>query len=111
MASAVRSAPPAGWPSASERHTCARFLDAELAALDGVRTLVCLGALAWNATVDWAGVRPRPPFGHSPEHRIAGGRTLLGCYHPSPQNTRTGRLTAAMLDDILTRAVNSGDGR
>lgn len=108
MASAVRCAPPADRPTSVERHTCARFLDAELAALDGVRAIVCLGALAWNAAADWAGVRPRPPFGHGRELPIADDRVLLGCYHPSPQNTRTGRLTTAMLDEIFTRAVTLG---
>ena len=116
MASAVRCAPPKDRPTAGERRECARFLDAELALLTGVRVIVCLGALAWNAAVDWAGVRPRPPFGHGREHVIGGGRILLGCYHPSPQNTRTGRLTAPMLDAVLDRAAHwavhraDGDG-
>lgn len=116
MASAVRCAPPKDRPTAGERRECARFLDAELALLTGVRVIVCLGALAWNAAVDWAGVRPRPPFGHCREHAIGGGRILLGCYHPSPQNTRTGRLTEPMLDAVLDRAAHwaahpaAGDG-
>ncbi|MFI7598112.1 uracil-DNA glycosylase [Actinoplanes sp. NPDC049681] len=105
MASAVRCAPPADRPTAAERQACARFLDAELAALTWVRVIVCLGALAWEAAAGWAGLRPRPPFGHGREQPIGAERTLLGCYHPSPQNTRTGRLTAAMLDGILHRAV------
>jgi uracil-DNA glycosylase family 4 len=104
-ASAVRCAPPADRPTADERRACARYLDAELAALTRVRVIVCLGALAWAAAADWAGIRPRPPFGHGREQGIGSGRTLLGCYHPSPQNTRTGRLTAAMLDEVLQRAV------
>lgn len=116
MASAVRCAPPKDRPTAGERRECARFLDAELALLTGVRVIVCLGALAWNAAVDWAGVRPRPPFGHGREHVIGAGRILLGCYHPSPQNTRTGRLTEPMLDAVLQRATHwaahpaDGDG-
>ncbi len=105
MASAVRCAPPADRPTAEERRACARFLDAEIALLTGVRVIVCLGVLAWNAAADWAGSRPRPPFGHGREHPIAGGRHLLGCYHPSPQNTRTGRLTTTMLDAVLARAA------
>ncbi len=105
MASAVRCAPPKDRPTAGERRECARFLDAELALLTGVRVIVCLGASAWNAAVDWAGVRPRPQFGHAREQSIGGGQILLGCYHPSPQNTRTGRLTKPMLDAVLDRAV------
>ena len=103
-ASAVRCAPPADRPTAAERRACARFLDAELAALSRVRVIVSLGALAWAAATEWAGISPRPPFGHGREQALPSGRTLLGCYHPSPQNTRTGRLTAAMLDEILMRA-------
>lgn len=110
MASAVRCAPPADRPTAAERRACARFLDAELALLTGVRVIVCLGALAWHAAADWAGARPRPRFGHGHEHPAGAGRTLLGCYHPSPQNTRTGRLTAAMLDGVLARAVELAGG-
>ena len=106
MASAVRCAPPQDRPTTAERRECARFLDAELALLTRVRVIVCLGGSAWNAAVDWAGVRPRPPFGHGREHPIGGGRTLLASYHPSPQNTRTGRLTAAMLDAVLDRAAH-----
>jgi uracil-DNA glycosylase family 4 len=106
MASAVRCAPPADRPTSVERRECARFLDAELAALPRVRVIVCLGALAWAAAADWAALRPRPAFGHGREQPIHADRTLLGCYHPSPQNTRTGRLTAAMLDTVLRRAVD-----
>jgi uracil-DNA glycosylase family 4 len=105
MASAVRCAPPKDRPNADERRECARFLDAELAVLGSVRVIVCLGALAWQAASDWAGLRPRPAFGHGREHRISAARVLVGCYHPSPQNTRTGRLTADMLDAVLHRAV------
>jgi uracil-DNA glycosylase family 4 len=105
MASAVRCAPPKDRPTAGERRECARFLDAELALLTGVRVIVCLGVSAWQAAADWAGLRPRPPFGHGREHPAA-GRILLGCYHPSPQNTRTGRLTESMLDAVLDRAAH-----
>ncbi|MEU4689985.1 uracil-DNA glycosylase [Actinoplanes sp. NPDC023714] len=112
MASAVRCAPPRDRTTAGERRECARYLDAELELLTGVRVIVCLGALAWNAAAAWAGLRPRPPFGHGREHPAGDGRILLGCYHPSPQNTRTGRLTAAMLDDVLGRAAEvAGGGR
>jgi uracil-DNA glycosylase family 4 len=111
MASAVRCAPPKDRPTVGERRECARFLDAELAALTGVRVIVCLGALAWNAAADWAGVRPRPAFGHGRERAIGAGRIMLGCYHPSPQNTRTGRLTEQMLDGVLCRAASMAGHR
>jgi len=111
MASAVRCAPPKDRPTVGERRECARFLDAELAALTRVRVIVCLGALAWHAAADWAGVRPRPPFGHGREQQIGGDRMLLGCYHPSPQNTRTGRLTERMLDGVLRRAASMAGAR
>ena len=110
MASAVRCAPPHDRPTGAERRECARYLDAELALLSGVRVVVCLGALAWNAAAAWAGLRPRPPFGHAREHPVAAGRVLLGCYHPSPQNTRTGRLTTPMLDAVLRRAGDLAGG-
>ncbi|MEU8242421.1 uracil-DNA glycosylase [Actinoplanes missouriensis] len=105
MASAVRCAPPHDRPTSDERRACARYLDAELELLTGVRVIVCLGALAWNAAAAWDGLRPRPPFGHGREQPVGAGRLLLGCYHPSPQNTRTGRLTEPMLDDVLRRAA------
>ncbi|MEV4643100.1 hypothetical protein AB0J80_37750 [Actinoplanes sp. NPDC049548] len=78
--------------------------------LERVRVIVCLGALAWDAAARWAGLRPLPRFGHGREVPIGTGRVLLGTYHPSPQNTRTGRLTAAMLDSVMSRAVELADG-
>ncbi|AGL18950.1 uracil-DNA glycosylase [Actinoplanes sp. N902-109] len=110
MASAVRCAPPGDRPAPQERRACASHLDAELALLTRVRVLVCLGALAWTAAADWAGVRPRPAFAHGAEQPTGRGLTLLATYHPSPQNTRTGRLTPAMLDTVLTRAVTLAAG-
>jgi uracil-DNA glycosylase len=105
MASAVRCAPPEDRPTGAERRECARYLDAELALLGDVRVIVCLGALAWNAAAAWAGASPRPRFAHGGEHPAGAHRVLLGCYHPSPQNTRTGRLTEPMLDAVLRRAA------
>jgi uracil-DNA glycosylase family 4 len=105
----VRCAPPANRPSPAERDNCLPFLSRELELLDGCRTIVCLGAFAWDGTLRALRAlglpppRPRPRFGHGVEAGIA-DRTLLGCYHPSQQNTFTGRLTEAMLDDVFNRA-------
>lgn len=109
----VHCAPPANKPTPSERRTCAPYLGRELE-LVAPRVAVVLGAFGWQAllaTLDdqgWAVPRPRPTFGHGVEARVAhpDGRalTLLGCFHVSPQNTFTGRLTPAMLDAVLLRA-------
>ncbi|MCD2191071.1 uracil-DNA glycosylase [Actinomycetospora soli] len=104
MASAVRCPPPEHRPTRAERDACLAWLTAEVAALRELRVIVCLGRTAWEAACDWAGAHPRPRFGHGAEHRTDGGLLLLGCYHPSPQNTHSGRLTPAMLDDVLLRA-------
>ena len=115
MASAVRCPPPDHRPTRVERETCSHWLTAEVAALPEVAVLVCLGRVAWETACDWAGVRPRARFGHGAEHVAAGGPRpgllLLGSYHPSPQNTRSRRLTPAMLDAVLTRAVAAAAGR
>ena len=116
MAAAVRCAPPGNKPEPAERDTCAPWLAAELRLVaSGLRVVVCLGGFAWQAL--WpvlAGCgftlpRPRPAFGHGAEARLAGpqrpdGVLLIGCYHPSQQNTFTGRVTPAMLDAVFTRA-------
>src|SRR5437016_7898929 len=114
MVAAVRCAPPANKPTVTERDTCAPWLEAEFARVAGsVRVVVCLGGFAWQAmwpvlrSAGFALPRPRPSFGHGVEARLAAaggapgrGRILLiGCYHPSQQNTFTGRVTPAMLDD------------
>jgi uracil-DNA glycosylase family 4 len=119
MVAAVRCAPPANKPTVVERDTCAPWLTAEYAWVAGsVRVVVCLGAFAWQATwpllrsAGFALPRPRPAFGHGVEARLvatggghAGHRVLLiGCYHPSQQNTFTGRVTPAMLDAVFRRA-------
>ncbi len=108
VTAAVRCAPPANRPAPSERDACASWLEAEFAMLPAARVILCLGAFAWDAGLrlrqalgDSAG-RPRPRFGHG---AVASGRwPLLGCFHPSQQNTFTGRLTPAMLDEVLTSA-------
>jgi len=104
MTAAVRCAPPANKPTALEEANCRPFLREELAACPDVRVLLALGAFAWQATLRTLDVPPPwPRFGHAAE-AAAGAFTLLGSYHPSQQNTFTGRLTPAMLDAVLTRA-------
>ena len=115
MVAAVRCAPPLNKPTTDERDTCAPWLDAEVALVaDSVRTVVALGAFGWSAALaafrrlGWEVPRPAPRFGHgaeatvgAPAHEI----TLLGCYHPSQQNTFTGKLTEPMIDEVLARAA------
>ncbi len=109
IAAAVRCAPPANKPLPSERDACAHFLARELALLDRVRVIVPLGAFGWEAVlravaaVTGAAPRPRPRFGHGAES-VVGPYALVGSYHPSQQNTFTGRLTASMLVAALARA-------
>ncbi|CAA9479928.1 MAG: Uracil-DNA glycosylase, family 5 [uncultured Solirubrobacterales bacterium] len=105
VAAAVRCAPPANKPLPSERDNCLPYAREELDLLSEMRVIVCLGGFAWDAAarvLDLA--RPRPRFRHGVEHVLSDGRTVLGCYHPSQQNTFTGRLTEAMIDDVFARA-------
>ena len=115
ISAAVRCAPPANRPSPEERDTCLPWSVRELGLLPDVRVIVCLGAFAWqaalrlleeispSASVAAPGAR-RPRFGHGAE--AAGERySLLGCYHPSQQNTFTGRLTETMIDTVIERGV------
>jgi uracil-DNA glycosylase family 4 len=111
MVAAVRCAPPQNKPTTDERDTCAPWLDAELALVRPyLSVVVALGLFAWEATLAAyarAGAtvpRPRPRFGHGAELEV-GGVVLLGSYHPSQQNTFTGRLTEPMLDAVLGRAA------
>jgi uracil-DNA glycosylase len=109
VAAAVRCAPPANRPTTSERDTCLPFAVRELALLPSARVIVCLGGFAWDAALRIlaaAGAeipRPRPRFAHGAEASV-GGMSLLGCYHPSQQNTFTGRLRPGMMEDVLRRA-------
>jgi uracil-DNA glycosylase len=133
MVAAVRCAPPVNKPSVTERDTCAPWLAAEFALVaPTIRVIVCLGGFAWQAawpmlrSAGFTLPRPRPKFGHGSEIALvapagsgavppagrggaqAGGARgqvlLLGCYHPSQQNTFTGRVTPAMLDQVFGRA-------
>ena len=114
IAAAVRCAPPANKPTTDERDTCAPFLARELGLLSGVRVIVALGAFGWDAALralSALGHAPatKPRFGHGADAAI-GPYRLLGTYHPSQQNTFTGRLTPPMLDAVIERARRSADG-
>lgn len=99
----VRCAPPDNKPTPAERDTCRPYLERELALLP-VRVVVALGGFAWDVALRVLGQpRPKPRFGHGAQVWL-GDVALLGCYHVSQQNTFTGRLTEAMLDDVLARA-------
>jgi uracil-DNA glycosylase family 4 len=105
IAAAVRCAPPANKPLPSERENCLPYAVDELRLLPRVRVIVALGAFAWDAALRLhGGLRPRPKFGHLAEAALPGGRVLLGCFHPSQQNTFTGKLTEPMLDAVFERA-------
>jgi uracil-DNA glycosylase len=105
----VRCAPPANRPSPAERDNCLPYLERELELLERCRTIVALGAFAWEGVMRAARAlggelpRPRPRFGHGAE-TFTGRWAMLGCYHPSQQNTFTGRLTEPMLDAVFARA-------
>jgi uracil-DNA glycosylase family 4 len=104
VASAVRCAPPDNKPLPSERAQCLAFLERELALLKRTQVVVCLGAFAYDVATSMFAVRPKPKFGHLAEVE-AGERTLLCSFHPSQQNTFTGRLTEPMLDAVFLRAA------
>jgi len=103
IAAAVRCAPPANKPLPSERDNCLPYAEEELELLHP-DVIVCLGAFAWDAACRLVGVRPKPRFGHGAEHATDAGPVLLGTYHPSQQNTFTGKLTESMLDAIFRRS-------
>jgi uracil-DNA glycosylase family 4 len=99
----VRCAPPANKPLPAERDNCLPYAREELDLL-GPRVIVCLGAYAWDAACRLLAVAPRPRFGHGAEHRVKDGPLMIGCFHPSQQNTFTGKLTAEMTDAVFVRA-------
>jgi uracil-DNA glycosylase family 4 len=112
IAAAVRCAPPDNKPTPDEIARCRPHLDAELAALPRIRVIVCLGKIAFDATVRLLAergltVRPRPRFGHALVAALPNGQTLVGCYHPSRQNTNTGKLTAPMMDEVFRHAARA----
>ncbi|MDL5157455.1 uracil-DNA glycosylase [Actinomycetospora termitidis] len=114
----VRCAPPENKPTPAERDTCRPFLEREFALLTGVRSVVVLGAFGWQALLPvledgWVVPRPRPRFGHGVTVELASRRAdhpplqLFGCYHVSQQNTFTGRLTPAMVEEVLAAAAHA----
>jgi uracil-DNA glycosylase len=109
VAAAVRCAPPANRPLPSERDNCLPYAAEELALLSPA-VIVCLGSFAWDAACRLLGVRPRPRFGHLAEFAPEDGPALLGSYHPSQQNTFTGKLTERMTDAVFLRARELGYG-
>jgi uracil-DNA glycosylase family 4 len=123
ISATCRCAPPANRPTRDEMANCEPFLDRELDLLSGLRAIVALGQIGWEAALRRVArvapaslPRPRPRFGHGAETRVPlqADRTplwLLGSYHPSQQNTQTGRLTRSMFDAVIRRAVELAGGR
>lgn len=114
IAAVNRCAPPANRPTPEERDRCLPYLERELAALADARVLVCLGSFAWDGALRaLAGLghvaRPKPRFGHAADAEVGPFR-LLGCFHPSQQNTFTGKLTPSMLDEVFVRAAELARG-
>jgi uracil-DNA glycosylase family 4 len=113
VTAAVRCAPPANRPTPAERDNCLPYLVRELGLLESVRVIVTLGSFGWDAALRTLAalgeprVRPRPKFGHGVAVEV-GRFTVLGCYHPSQQNTFTGKLTEPMIDAVFERAKELG---
>jgi len=105
ISAVVRCAPPANKPLPEERDRCVGYLARELDLLTTARVVVCLGSFAYEGVAGLVGLRPRPRFGHGVEVPLPDGRTILCSFHPSQQNTFTGRLTEPMLDAVFTRAA------
>jgi uracil-DNA glycosylase family 4 len=108
VAAVNRCAPPANKPSPTERDNCLPYLAAEIVALDRLRVIVCLGAFAWDGALRALAAtgheaRPRPHFAHGTQAQV-GRYVLIGSFHPSQQNTFTGRLTPRMLDEVFAAA-------
>ena len=109
IAAAVRCAPPDNKPTPEEIANCLPHLDAEVAALPRVRVVVALGRIGYDAYLQMLKqrgivVKPRPQFAHGSIDVLPNGQTLIGCYHPSRQNTNTGKLTARMMSDVFRKA-------
>ena len=109
VTAAVRCAPPGNKPLPTERDACRSFLERELALLTRAKVMVCLGGFAYEVACKHFGIVKPPKFGHGVQ-ATAGERTLLCSYHPSQQNTFTGRLTEPMLDAVFSTAVQLARG-
>ena len=107
---AVRCPPPKNRPTTEERDRCRPFLERELALLQGQRVLLALGGWALGVLASVEGMRPRPKFAHGAEFELPDGRVVLCSYHPSQQNTFTGRLTEPMFDAVFARARELAEG-
>lgn len=105
VTAAVRCAPPANKPSVDERDRCRPFLDRELALLTNAQVFVALGQFGYQVACRALDIRPRPKFGHGVEVELSSDRVVICSFHPSQQNTFTGRLTEQMLDDVFLRAA------
>ena len=105
ITSPVKCVPPANKPTARERATCQPFFRREVAALPGLRVVLALGSIGYQAVAGEFDLQPRPAFAHGLEADLPEGRTVLCSYHVSQQNTFTGRLTEAMFDAVLARAL------
>ncbi len=104
IAACVRCAPPENRPTPEERDTCLPYLARELALLQDVRVILCLGSFALDGVTQLLRLKPHPRFGHAAEIALDDGRTILCSFHPSQQNTFTGKLTQPMFDAIFSRA-------
>jgi uracil-DNA glycosylase len=104
IAAAVRCAPPANKPTPAERDRCLPYLVREWALLTNVKVVVVLGQFAYQVVAGLTGLRARPRFGHGVETPLPDGKTLICSYHPSQQNTFTGKLTEEMFDAVFARA-------
>lgn len=105
VTAAVRCAPPANKPTTEERDRCLAFLEREIALVGPVKVVVVLGQFAYDVVARLLDIRPRPRFGHGVEVAAPGGMTVLCSFHPSQQNTFTGKLTEPMTDAVFARAA------
>ncbi len=114
VTSSVHCAPPANKPTAAEQNACSDWLEQEIDSFDGLTAIVALGGIGFDRVLRigrrraWAVPVPKPRFGHGVELPLSDSLTLITSYHPSQQNTFTGRLTEAMLDEIFERARELG---
>jgi uracil-DNA glycosylase family 4 len=115
ISAAVRCAPPDNKPTPEEIARCLPHLQAEIEALPQVGVVVALGKIGFDAYLQLLKrreivIRPRPVFAHAACFRLPNGQTLVGCYHPSRQNTNTGKLTPRMMDAVFRKARTALDG-